>query len=256
MRIDEQTLTILSRSNVVGHNLYLPDQLDRKAYLAVDKALQACGGRWSRKDRAHVFEGTADDAIEQMILTGEVVTDRDLSFFRTMGLALDKLIEAAALGPDMDVIEPSAGRGDIVIGCLAAGVRSVTAIEIDERRFNGLMQIDAPPGARLLPIQGDFMRCQFTEAFDRAVMNPPFTVPGDRRADLAHVARALTLVKPGGRLAAVMSGGITFREDKKTLDFLRTCKAAGKVTVTPLPPGAFSDAGTEVNTAILVVDVR
>ena len=51
--------------------------------------------------------------------------------------------------------------------------------------------------------------------YDRIIMNPPF---GDRR-DAEHVRHAYSLLKPGGRLVAIMGEGVFFGKDKKADDF-------------------------------------
>ena len=56
MRIDDDVLAVLSRSTVVGSSLVIPDQLDRKLYVKTNKVLEAAGGKWNRKARAHVFD--------------------------------------------------------------------------------------------------------------------------------------------------------------------------------------------------------
>lgn len=48
---------VLQRAVITDNSLVLPDQLDRKLYEKVNKALESAGGIWSRKDNAHLFAG-------------------------------------------------------------------------------------------------------------------------------------------------------------------------------------------------------
>jgi len=78
-------------------------------------------------------------------------------------------------------------------------------------------------------------------------MNPPFT----RQQDILYVQKALTLLKKGGILVSVMSLGVTFRQDKRTLSFLEDVKKYHSFEIINLPQNAFKVSGTKVNTIIL-----
>ena len=72
MKIDQHILEILERSQLQGTQLRLPPtQLDRITYAAVNEVIEAAGGKWSRKAKAHIFEGQATDTIEPILLTGD-----------------------------------------------------------------------------------------------------------------------------------------------------------------------------------------
>lgn len=71
MRIENDVLTVLARAQTDGNALRLVGQLDRKLYERVNKVLEAAGGKWNRKAKAHLYEGGAAEAMEQIILTGE-----------------------------------------------------------------------------------------------------------------------------------------------------------------------------------------
>jgi hypothetical protein len=95
--------------------------------------------------------------------------------------------------------EPSAGRGAIVRELLRMGARDVDVVEIDAARL-GRLSVGPAAGLGLL-LRGDFLRLtadDFSSRFDLIVMNPPFG------AAEAHVAHALTLLKPGGVCAALL----------------------------------------------------
>lgn len=48
---------VIDRADIIGNKLFIQEQLDRKLYEAVNKALEAAGGRWNKKAKAHVFKG-------------------------------------------------------------------------------------------------------------------------------------------------------------------------------------------------------
>lgn len=89
-------------------------------------------------------------------------------------------------------------------------------------------------------IQGDFLQ-QTAETlggqFDTIVMNPPFCRGTDRK----HIAHALTLLAPGGALAAICAA--SERNKRFAVD------NGGRWQ--PLPSGSFRSEGTNVETAFV-----
>lgn len=224
-------------------------QLPRPLYVEVNKALEALGGKWNRKKGGHVFDEDPQDALDQVVLTGRFVDRRQqFQFFETPGAVARKLIEAAGVRPGMRVLEPSAGRGAIVREVPAEC--PLSAIELDPKhgfaladaclKFIGKGEAEGVAGR-------DFLAYPPREAFDAVVMNPPFS----RQQDVDHVTHALKFLRPEGCLAAVMSNGVTFRENQKAKAF-RALLAANEGTVEGLPDGSFEPA-TSVKTVLVTM---
>ena len=243
MKVPTDVLTVLDRAETEGPALRLVGQLDRKLYTDTNKVLEAAGGKWNRAKKAHLFDGDAADAIESVILTGEVVSKKqEFGYFPTPVAIVDQLIDLARIKPGMTVLEPSAGRGAIA-GPIAALGAHVDCIEI--QRDNALAISDANIGRDLAV--ADFLTVEPHAEYDRVVMNPPFA----RQADIAHVQHALAFLKPGGRLVAVMSNGVTFRGNKTTTAFRELFLDNGGYFL-DLPDDAFKESGTGVRTVIAV----
>lgn len=81
--------------------------------------------------------------------------------------------------------------------------------------------------------------------YDRILMNPPFS---DGRA-AQHVRHAYDLLKPGGRLVAIVDEGVFFRSDKKTKAFREWLDEVGG-TDEKLAEGTFLDSSLPVNTGV------
>lgn len=81
--------------------------------------------------------------------------------------------------------------------------------------------------------------------YDRIIMNPPFS----KRRDAEHVMHAYTLLKPGGRIVAIMGEGVFFGQDKKAEDFRNWLDEVGG-TSEKLPEGSFLDPSLPVNTGV------
>lgn len=249
MNIDQNVLEVLSRATIEDQVLTLPaGQLDRKLYVAVNKVLEAAGGKWDRKAKGHVFSRDPSEVIEQALLTGEI-TDRkkEFDFFPTPKKVVARLIELADIEPGMHVLEPSAGSGNIVRGVFDAAPVHITAVEADEARLVELHDnFFSWANTRLRTIHADFLSLTPEPIYDRVVMNPPFS----KRQDIQHVRHAVKFLKPHGKLVAVMAAGITFRTDRQSLEF-QSLIGDYDGGIEKLPERSFEESGTSVNAVIV-----
>ena len=85
--------------------------------------------------------------------------------------------------------------------------------------------------------------------FDRIVMNPPFA----DQQDIRHVMHAATFLKPGGRLVAIMSAGVAFRDDRLSRAFRALLGERGGA-IESLPEGAFQASGTGVRAVLVTIE--
>lgn len=240
-KIDEVTLTILSRVTVEGDIIFLTcGRLDRKQYQAVNKVLENMGGKWNRKAKGHVFSEDPTDNLEQVLLYGEIISPKKYGYFPTPAEVAMRLIGMAEVEPCMSVLEPSAGQGGIA-DFLPEGC-SLDCVEL----LPDNVAILEKKGYKVQ--QGDFLSIEPKPLYSRVVMNPPF----EKQADIDHVNHAWKCLLPGGRLAAIMSAGVLFRENHKTKKFRELVDNYGYIE--RLPDGSFKEAGTGVNTCIVVMD--
>ena len=246
MRIDSEVLAVLSSATTEGSNVFLTGQLDRTLYDRTNKVLEAAGGKWNRKARAHVFAADASDRMDQIILSGSVDVPKDeFNFFPSPPAVVARLIELADIEPGMRVLEPSAGQGAIAWACAEAGAL-VDCYEIQQG--NAFTLAMAAPVDLGRTVTADFLTIAPEPVYDRVVMNPPFM----KQADIKHVTHAHKFLKQGGLLVAVMAAGVTFRTDARTKAFWELVEGHGG-HVEPLPENSFKASGTGVNTVIAVI---
>lgn len=242
--ISDDVLSVLSGAEIEGSKLRLTGELDRKLYTSTDKVLKAAGGKWNRAAKAHVFEGPAADAIEPLLLTGRYANHKqDFGQFDTPhDLALE-VVSMAEIRHGMSVLEPSAGLGNLARpASMVGGI--VDCLEIDTGRILAL--IDGP----FKSVEcADFPQQPPTPTYHRVVMNPPFA----KGADVQHVRHAFEFLMPGGRLVAIMSAAITFRQTKMFSEF-RDWLEELDGTISPLPEESFKESGTGVSAVIVIID--
>lgn len=161
-----------------------------------------------------------------------------------------QLVQLAGVLPGQRVLEPSGGTGNLIRAILGAFTSAdcgrLVVVEIDLRLVVNLEQqrrltLGATP-ENFAIYCADFLACNgdLGPQFDRIVMNPPFK----DAIDVQHILHARELLKPGGRLAAVCANGPRQQVALRPL-------ASSWID---LPAGSFKDAGTLVNTAIVVMD--
>jgi predicted RNA methylase len=254
MNIDNKVLDVLSNASMNGNALQLTGQLDRTLYVSVNKVLELAGGKWSRKEKAHIFEGDAAEVMDAIILTGKIANKKqELGFFPTPPTVVKRLLELAGIEQGMLVLEPSAGQGAIAVEVAKRGA-IVHCFEIDPSNANNLASNLFAVSPEYSVTRDDFLTIDPKKAnfrgdlYDRVVMNPPFAL----QADIHHVMHALRFLAPGGRLVSVMSSSVTFRTNILTENF-REAINAHNGTIEFLPESSFAESGTNVNTVIVVM---
>ena len=240
MKIETNILAVLESAQTTGNRLVLTGQLDRKTYTETNKVLEALGGKWDRKAKAHLFDGDAADLLEDVLQSGEYSrTKQDLGQFDTPEALAADLVRRARVGAGSVCLEPSAGIGRIARAAHAVGAR-VFCWEIDGYRAERLLPFSESVNV------ADFLRVRPETIFDAVVMNPPFA----RQADILHVEHAAKFLRPGGRMVAVMSASVLFRQNKRAADFRAFVSSLGG-TMERLPDGSFKESGTGVNAAVV-----
>jgi len=157
------------------------------------------------------------------------------------------MVELLDPKPGEDILEPEAGTGAL-IKPLANSLCRVTAVEINQALADQLRvrwETASDGGEFAFPpikvVCADFLECNGNLGkFHGIIMNPPF---GDA-ADIKHIKHAIGFLKPGGRLVALCANGPRQRAQLKPLANYWE----------DLPPGSFSDQGTNVNVALLVIN--
>lgn len=258
--LSDAALDVLASSlDIRGNEVRITRRLtDRKLYQEVNAALEAVGGKWNRKAQAHVFERSPAEALATIVDRGEFRQEKqELGQFFTPPELAKRMVSLAQIDPGDRVLEPSCGSGNLVVEILRTGGNQVCFWEISAEvlhkctaRVDALIRAEGRTWGRPFspcPVHGDFLlaRPETEGAFDAVVMNPPFA----KGADVAHVTHALRFLKPGGRLVAVMSAGVAFRQDKKTAAFRALAEERGSIEA--LPEGTFRESGTSVNTVLV-----
>jgi hypothetical protein len=166
-------------------------------------------------------------------------------YFPTPASLAERMADELDVNEGHTVLEPSAGKGSLIDAVVAAGANpaNVDALEI----VTDLQNILKLKGYNV--VGRNFL--EHEESYDRIIMNPPF----ENGQDIDHVRHAYSLLKPGGRIAAIMSEGPFYRSDKKATEFRDWLESVGGSSE-KLPEGSFkdSDRSTGVATRMVIID--
>jgi len=246
--IPEDALTVLSTVEIEGHNVRITAQLDRKLYLAVNKVLDRIGGKWNRKAKAHVFGIDPTERLEVVINSGVLDPKIKTGYFPTPSEIVHRMIELADINENHRILEPSAGQGHIADKiCTHLGMLPLQ-IHVCETLPENRIILEEKEYYNRGDFFNHFKMCDHENIrYNRILMNPPF----ERQADIDHVTAAYNLLAPGGILVTIMSAGVIFRENKKTVEFREKIMEPHGTHLDRLPVGAFKESGTMVNTILL-----
>jgi ubiquinone/menaquinone biosynthesis C-methylase UbiE len=193
------------------------------------------------------FKGQQD----QLVLLQKMLDEKYIEGFVPTPLhVVRQLVSKAGIHAGMSVLEPSAGKGNIADQLKNAGA-NVSVVEADPI----LQQFLTLKGHQL--VGNDFLKLE-GPAFDRIVMNPPF----DGRQDVQHLLHAYELLKPGGRLVAIMSENsfLVKQSDSKFYkalvhDFQEWLDSIG-ATTEKLPANTFinTERPTPIDTRVVVIN--
>lgn len=190
------------------------------------------------------YRGSAKKADPLKAAERALIGRKIAGYFPTPKALAERVVDEADIRAGMSVLEPSAGKGSIAEAAAeAADEGSLSVIE----PVSDLRSILELKGFNI--VDRDFLGHETT--YDRIVMNPPF----EDRQDVAHVRHAYDLLKPGGRVVAIMSEGPFFGSDKRATEFRDWLDEVGGVSE-QLPEGSFkdSDRSTGVATRLVVID--
>lgn len=250
IELSETIRQILARSTLTATTVTLPEALDRDTYLEVDKVLKAAGGKWSRKDKAHVFKTDPRTVLGLAVEQGTIIDTKkqNQAFYTPEKLAFALVASAAPMVStpiaNCTVLEPSAGNGALLSALALHGKPACTiACEIDPANK------DVLTGLASTVIIGDFLTSDVGNQFNLVLMNPPFA--GDTYAD--HLARAYSLLASSGVLAAIVPAGFTTSTVARVKELREKLSKNKLCVIRPNPEGSFSESGTEVHTLTVLL---
>ena len=172
---------------------YDADTSHPAAYEQACKVLASIGGTPGKLKHYFEFDYDYLDALNEIRETGCVPDAKAHQFYPTPQKLANLCAELAEIEPGHSVLEPSAGQGDLAAPMPKDQVQCVeiSPLHCAVLRAKGFANV----------VEADFLAWAVSAPrYDRIIANPPFS---DGRAR-AHLEAAIELLKPGGRLVAIV----------------------------------------------------
>ena len=246
----------------------LAEQYDKELFAKIRKVFEVYGVKY--KGKAFRFPFDFRPIVAEIVETGEAPEKKNpTAFFPTPAFVVESILsmpdfdrlmyspydyfseeEAAEMGIEpLRILEPSAGQGaiaDLIRERMGRGAR----LDVVEY-FHANAAILERKGYS--PIRMDFMEYNADGAikYDFIVMNPPFSLKGQKHAYIDHVMHAWSMLKEGGTLAAVLPTGFMVNRSRTEREFLETVCRYGEIV--EIHDEAFKDVGTKIKTVTIVM---
>jgi|GEM_PF-2237516 len=232
-------------------NMYVGSLKESKGqFLAYDPSLHATGA----KMRAEGLQAVVDELPTQTRRDTETDAFQQFSTPPSYAYAVNWI---ANIQEGERVLEPSAGNGGIAIFAKNAGAK-VDVNELADRRIPSL---EALGFNRVTQENAEQIGNIFDDAYDVVVMNPPFSASAGRTSKntsatgAKHIEQALSLLKPGGRLVAIM--GHTFHpSNSRVAPFFKRIAKDHDVRANVVVKGdqVYKKYGTTYDNRLIVID--
>jgi len=250
-KVSNEAIKVLSDCEIVGNKIFITNpNLDRKLYLEVNKILENISGKWDKKSKSHIFLDSPEKYIDNVILTGDYVNfNKEFQFFPTPKSVIEKMLSKVEINKDSEILEPSAGNGNILKELIKYNPKSVVAVEIQNKFLENLNQVTRAFKDSLIIID-DFMNIDFNDLsnvrFNTIIANPPFT----KQQDIKHFIKMFQLMNIGDQIVCILSSSSQFRTDKKSNIFNRIL-SVNLADVEVLNDKEFKESGTNVSTIMV-----
>lgn len=247
--IPSDVYEVLSGCTTEGCFLTLPPvQLERSLFEQVDRILENLGGKWKGNQKRYEYPFEPAELLSVILSTGVLPPKNPHAFFPTpkevLGKVFEPILELGSYYNPARILEPSAGTGAI-----ANKLREwFPESQIDTCEFQELNRTMLERhGFRVMA--DDFLTYQPTELYDLIVMNPPFSVKGDKEAYITHFNHAWQMLRTGGMIVCITPNSWLFRSQQKATQFAEFVKDS--LSFDLIEAGAFKESGTAITTAFV-----
>ncbi len=253
MKIKEKDLKVLVQCTISedGRDLKLPDiNLDRKLYVSVNKVLTSLGYKWNRGKKLHINKEDVSEKFYNMLDTGEWLdVKKELQYFPTPQIIVDKMINKVEWRHGMTVLEPSVGTGNILTSIPQRDLL-VDAVEIN-KDFIDKIPKTFPTQEKDMKnhhtiFNQDFMKFNSIR-YDVILANPPFS----KLQDIKHFYRMVGMLAKGGTLVCILSAGSYDKDSGIKLRREFTEFVEKSCIIENIDEGAFKESGTNIRTIMV-----
>lgn len=209
--------------------------------------IEHLGGHWREKFKCFVFGEDVRDKIDYYMEHGVKISERykwqeETQFYPTPTHVAKRLVALADIKPNMTLLEPSAGTGNLLdeipVKCQILGIEPLmqNSDVLRKKGYNHCVETFE-----------EFAE-HSSQKFDRVLMNPPYS--GQR--DVKHFMMAYKMLKNNGVLAAIISENALYYETDLSKNFRKFLKD-NNAYIENVPIRSFEESGTTIETVIVTI---
>lgn len=205
---------------------------------------EVMGGHWRESMKGFVFY------LDQLQRTSQEHINELHQFYPTPQAVAEMVAEASGLDrvdvlENIRILEPSAGTGALLKELPTRLLFAVTVVEPDKRHW--LLLRGLAPDVRTVTFEEYYESAKADkDTYSHVIMNPPYS----SGCDISHVYMAYDLLRPNGRLVAVLSENVLYYDNETNREFYSWLKEHG-AEITQLPHGVFKESGTTIDTILV-----
>lgn len=255
---------IIKSLNITKETRYIQfPQMLASDYQAVKGIIARLEIEWSREREMHVLSKNSYAKWNAYVNTDKLPKLNPNAFFPTptdvIELMFGEFFDESYVDylkeyqPNtLRVLEPSAGVGAIAKAARKYFGEALATLDTVEYLPENCEALEREG---FTPFNGDFLDYTTDEQYDVVIMNPPFSIVGDKLAYVTHVIHAFSLLKPNGKLVAILPTGWLGQSNKRIDDFKEFVAQYASWDFTQMiPSGAFKSSGTMVETMCLCLE--
>lgn len=239
---------VLRNCTVEGNMVKLPkEQLDRKLYLEVAKALEMIGGKWKGgKVMGFVFSTDPTELLEKITNCEKQNLKKEFQFFATPEQLADELVYLADLKPHDTILEPSAGQGAII-----KAINKVCDVLPDCFELMEVNTIILNQSGLKFNLIGDNFFKHKGKTYTKIIANPPFA----KNQDIDHLKEMYECLSRGGRLVCITSESWVNGSQKKQVEFRKWLDKV-EADIIKVERGSFKESGTSIGGKIIIINKK
>lgn len=238
-------------------------QMGASDYQAIKGILARLDIEWDRKRGMHVLSKSSYSKWNTYVNTGKLPKLNPTAFFPTpievIELMFGNFFDTSYVEylkeyqpKSLRVLEPSAGVGAIAKFARKYFGESLATIDTVEYLPENCEALEKEG---FTPFCGDFLDYTTAELYDVVLMNPPFSLVGDKYAYMTHVMHALSLLKPDGKLVAILPTGWLIQSNKRIDAFKEIVALHSSWDFNQIiNSGAFKSSGTMIETMCICLE--
>jgi hypothetical protein len=228
-----------------------PRWIGAESVQLIDGILKNAGGSWDAEISGYQFPTAAASVLRRILEGTPRQAGNRLATFETTEALVDRMQDLAAVTLSDHVLEPSAGRGRLIVGLPRQ--QQITVIEIDPKRAAHLAMMPHCRVGAMSVSQTNLLdhvgkgSGYFGTFFDAILMTPPRR----QNEDLRHVMAAWDCLAPGGTLVAVVSPGWERATKETELLLFRRWFETVHARQEELPEDTFIESGPPMRSRLI-----